>query len=57
MKVTKKDIRRIIENKPETFKGSQFEWRKLVKSIIIAPSPHHDWIKNKDTDEWERVKI
>jgi hypothetical protein len=57
MKVTKKDIRKILENKPETFKGTQFEWRKLIKSIIIPPDKDYEWIKNKDTDEWERVRI
>jgi hypothetical protein len=57
MKVTKKQINRILGQKPETFVGSQYDWRTLIKSILVSPHPHFDWVKDKDTGKWERIKI
>jgi len=55
MKVTKKDIRKIMEDKPDTFKGSQKDWSRLIKSIIIPPSNSYTWEQDKKTGEWEQI--
>lgn len=51
-----KDIVQIIRNKPPTFKENQFEWRKLIKSILTPPDKDFEWIKNQK-GEWERIKL
>jgi len=52
-----KNIVRIIERKPESFKGSKREWSKLIRSLIIPPDPNYTWVKNEKTFEWERVRV
>lgn len=57
MKVTKKMIRRIIADKPETFKGTQHQWRNLVKEIIRPPSSDFMPIQDKETGAWSYIKL
>jgi hypothetical protein len=52
-----KNIVRIIREKPGTFRGSQHEWTKLVKSMIIPPDKDYEWVKDKETKEWHRIKL
>lgn len=46
-------LRRKIGSKPDHFKGTKFEWKKLVMSILTSPDSSKTWIKNKQ-GEWIR---
>lgn len=42
----------LFRSKPDAI-ANQADWRKLLKSLLIPPSPQRDWAKNKQ-GEWER---
>lgn len=52
-----KSVAKIIRNKPDHFKGTRSEWRKLIKSILVVPSQDYIPEKNKDTGEWTYVRV
>lgn len=48
-----RDIRDLIGDKPDHFKGNKGQWRKLVNGLLIPPDPNKTWVK-RPNGEWEK---
>lgn len=43
----------MIEARPETFKGTPYEWGQLMIGLLTPPDPQRTWVKDKQ-GVWNR---
>lgn len=48
-----RDIRARIGAKPDYFKGTKYEWNKLLVDILTPPNPDKTWVKTKN-GQWQQ---
>ena len=53
-KLKTKFYRNLINNVPTHYRGNDYEWKALIKSLLIQPDEKSTWSKDKN-GEWVRI--